>query len=164
MLKDTSATSGVPRPQPPRSTIRFRCSCETAGARSCCDNTLVLFTGDNGYLLGRHGLWSKGLASDPINMYEEVMRVPIIWSWPGKIPTDAMAPELVSFYDVLPTLCEAAGVTAARRTQSDRAQLPLPIAKRDPLPKKQPMAQSGVRPLPEHGDGARQRLQAGAPQ
>jgi arylsulfatase A-like enzyme len=77
--------------------------------RALLDNTLVLFCGDNGYLLGRHGLWSKGLASDPINMYEEVMQVPMIWSWPGKVPPEGVRPELVSFYDVLPSLCEVAG-------------------------------------------------------
>ena len=53
--------------------------------RKLWDNTLILFTGDNGYLLGRHGLWSKGLASDPTNMYDEVVKVPMIISWPGKI-------------------------------------------------------------------------------
>jgi len=79
--------------------------------RGLWDKTLILFAGDNGYLLGRHGLWSKGLASNPINMYDEVVKVPLIMSWPGRIPTDAVAPEMVSFYDVMPTLCEAAGVT-----------------------------------------------------
>ncbi len=74
------------------------------------DNTLIVFTGDNGFLLGRHGLWSKGLASDPINMYEEVMKVPMIWNWPGKVPVEAVRPELVSFYDMVPSLCEVAGV------------------------------------------------------
>ena len=73
-------------------------------------NTVVIFTSDNGYLMGRHGLWSKGHASHPINMYEEVMRVPMIWSWPGRIPVQSARPELVSFYDFLPTLCAAAGV------------------------------------------------------
>jgi choline-sulfatase len=106
-------------------------------SRGLLDNTLVVFTGDNGYLLGRHGLWSKGLASDPINMYEEVMRVPLLMSWPGKIPTDAMAPEMVSFYDVMPTLCEAAGVSSpADGNRCGRSFLP--IAKRDVLPKNQP--------------------------
>ncbi len=73
-------------------------------------NTLVIFTGDNGFLLGRHGFWSKGHASDPINMYEEVMQVPMIWNWLGKVPPEATRPELISFYDLLPTLCEVAGV------------------------------------------------------
>ncbi len=79
--------------------------------RKLRDNTLIIITGDNGFLLGRHGLWSKGHASDPINMYEEVMQVPMIWHWFGKVPPEAVRPELVSFYDMMPTLCEAAGVT-----------------------------------------------------
>jgi arylsulfatase A-like enzyme len=105
--------------------------------RKLWDNTLVIFTGDNGYLLGRHGLWSKGLASDPPNMYEEVVKVPFIVSWPGKVPTAEVAPELISFYDVFPTICEATGVAApADRKLTGRSFLP--IAKRDPLPKNQP--------------------------
>jgi len=80
--------------------------------RGLADNTLVIFTSDNGYLLGRHGLWSKGLASDPINMYEEVMQVPMILHWPGKIPVEATRPELFSFCDFLPTVCEAAQAKA----------------------------------------------------
>lgn len=78
--------------------------------RGLRDNTLVIFTGDNGFLLGRHGLWSKGLASNPINMYEEAVRVPMLWHWRGKIPPEATRAEMVSFYDFLPTVCEATGV------------------------------------------------------
>lgn len=80
-------------------------------AKGLWDNTLVILTGDNGFLLGRHGLWSKGHASDPINMFEEVMQVPMIWSWPGKVPPEAVRPELVSFYDMMPSLCDVADVT-----------------------------------------------------
>jgi arylsulfatase A-like enzyme len=80
--------------------------------RQFWSDTLVIFTSDNGYLLGRHGLWSKGLASDPINMYEEVIQVPLILSWPGEMPVEATRPELVSFYDILPTVCEAAQAPA----------------------------------------------------
>lgn len=103
--------------------------------RKLWDNTLIVVTGDNGYLLGRHGLWSKGHASNPINMYDEVVRVPMILSWPGKIPTSEVAPELVSFYDVLPTFCEAARVPAPSG-QVGRSFLPL--ARREPLPQKEP--------------------------
>lgn len=101
------------------------------------ENTLFVFTGDNGYLLGRHGLWSKGLASNPINMYEEVMQVPMIWSWPGRVPVQAVRPELVSFYDFLPTVCDAAGLKPpSGRNLCGRSYLPLATNK--PLPKKQP--------------------------
>jgi len=99
-------------------------------------NTLIVFTGDNGFLLGRHGLWSKGLASDPINMYEEVMQTPMIWNWAGKSPVEATRPELVSFYDVMPSLCEAAGVDVpAGGNLCGRSYLNLATGK--PLPKNQ---------------------------
>jgi arylsulfatase A-like enzyme len=105
--------------------------------RGLRDNTLIVFTGDNGFLLGRHGLWSKGLASDPINMYEEVVQTPMIWNWPGKTPVEAARPELVSFYDVVPTICEAVGVPAPEgRNLCGRSYLALATNK--PLPKKQP--------------------------
>jgi arylsulfatase A-like enzyme len=108
--------------------------------RGLRDNTLIIFAGDNGYLLGRHGLWSKGLASDPINMYEEVMRVPMIWNWPGKLPTEYVVPDLVSFYDVMPTLCEITDSPLPEgRKLCGRSYAP--IAMREKLPKKQPWKQ-----------------------
>jgi arylsulfatase A-like enzyme len=94
--------------------------------RGLDENTLVLFAGDNGFLLGRHGLWSKSHASDPINMYEEVMQVPMLWRWIGHVPADNTRPELVSFYDLLPTLCDVTGVTApAGRNLPGRSYWPL---------------------------------------
>ena len=108
--------------------------------RGLYENTLIIFTGDNGYLLGRHGLWSKGLASNPINMYEEVMQVPMIWTWLGHVPPENVRPDLVSFYDLLPTLCEVAGAPLpAGRNLCGRSYLLLAQNKR--LPKKQPWRQ-----------------------
>jgi arylsulfatase A-like enzyme len=100
------------------------------------DNTLIVFTSDNGYLLGRHGLWSKGLASDPINMYQEVVETPMIWNWPGRVPPEAMRPEVVSSYDLLPALCAATGTQApTNRNLCGRSYLP--IATNTPFPRKQ---------------------------
>ena len=73
-------------------------------------DTLIVFTSDSGHLLGRHGLWGSGLASDPINMFDETMQVPLIMSWPGEIPVEAQRPEQIGFYDIFPTLCELTGV------------------------------------------------------
>ncbi|HZU29406.1 MAG TPA: sulfatase-like hydrolase/transferase [Bryobacteraceae bacterium] len=79
--------------------------------RNLYESTIVVITGSNGSLLGRHGLWGDGRATNPPNMYEEVVRVPFLCSWPGQTPADSYRVEEVSLYDVLPTLCDmAAGV------------------------------------------------------
>lgn len=81
--------------------------------RGFFDNTLLIFTSTNGMLLGRHGLWSDARASEPPNLYEEVVQTPMIWSWPGRVPVQAARPELVSSLDFVSTLCEAAGIEGA---------------------------------------------------
>src|SRR5690606_29798294 len=83
--------------------------------RGLRDNTLIVLTAASGCLLGRHGLWSDGHASNPANMYEEVTATPMIWNWRGKSPVEAARPELASACDFLPTICEAAGVAAPQR-------------------------------------------------
>jgi arylsulfatase A-like enzyme len=103
--------------------------------RGLRENTLIVFCSANGSLLGRHGLWSDGTASDPVNMYEEVVRVPMIWNWPGRVPVESVRNELVSLYNVVPSLCEVAGA-AAPAGSIGRSYMTLAFGK--PLPKKQP--------------------------
>lgn len=74
------------------------------------DETLIVFTSGCGHLMGRHGLWGAGRASDPINMFEESVRTPLIWNWPLHVPVESVRPEIVDSCDLLPALCEAAGV------------------------------------------------------
>lgn len=103
--------------------------------RRMVDTTLVIFTSTCGSLAGRHGLWDSGQASDPANMYDEVMATPLFWSWPGRVPAQAVRPELVSAYDLTPTICDLTAVPAGRNL-CGRSYLPLATGK--PLPKKQP--------------------------
>jgi arylsulfatase A-like enzyme len=101
------------------------------------DNTLILLCGSSGFLLGRHGLWSDGDASDPVNMYEEAIAVPMLWNWPGRVPVESVRNELVSLYDVMPALCEVVGVQSpAGRKLPGRSYAPMAFGR--PLPKKQP--------------------------
>ena len=78
--------------------------------RGLVDNTLIVFTSTCGSLLGRHGLWDSGDASNPVNMFEEVIATPMLWSWAGRVPAIAMQVELIASYDFAPTVCEALGV------------------------------------------------------
>lgn len=68
------------------------------------ENTLVVFTSDNGMNMGHHGLWGKGNASYPANMYEESVKVPTIIAQPGTIPGGRVYPHMLSHYDFFPTL------------------------------------------------------------
>ncbi len=80
--------------------------------RGVWDNTLVVFTSNSGYLLGRHGLWGGANASTPVNMYEEVVRTPLMWAWPSRFPPQTVRNDVVSSYDLMPALCELCGVAA----------------------------------------------------
>jgi arylsulfatase A-like enzyme len=105
-------------------------------ARGLTDSTLVVFTSTCGALLGRHGLWAAGGASDPPNMHREAVETPLFWVWPGRIPAQASRPELVSAYDLLPSLCELLGIAAPAAKLCGRSYALLATGR--PLPKKQP--------------------------
>lgn len=70
------------------------------------EDTLVVFTADNGFSCGHHGFWGKGNATFPINMYEESVKVPFIARHPGHIPAGTVCDALVSAYDYMPTLLD----------------------------------------------------------
>lgn len=70
------------------------------------ENTLIVFTSDNGFCFGHHGIVGKGNATFPLNMYEESVKVPAIFSHPGRIPENVITDALVSAYDFLPTLLD----------------------------------------------------------
>jgi choline-sulfatase len=70
------------------------------------DDTLVVFTADQGWNAGHHGVWGKGNGTIPFNIFEESMRVPLIWSHPKRIRGRASVDALVSSYDYFPSILE----------------------------------------------------------
>lgn len=70
------------------------------------DNTIIIFTSDHGEMAGSHGLRTKGNFA-----YEEVMNVPLIFSWPGKIQPGTVTEAFASNVDVMPTLASLAGLS-----------------------------------------------------
>ena len=67
------------------------------------ENTIIVYTGDNGLAVGRHGLMGKQ------NLYDHSIRVPLLLSGPG-IPAGARRDAYVYLMDVFPTLCELCGI------------------------------------------------------
>lgn len=69
------------------------------------DNTIIMFTSDNGWLLGEHGIpFAK------VVLYEEAVRVPFLARGPG-FPAGTLSKQLTANIDVAPTIAAAAGVT-----------------------------------------------------
>ena len=68
------------------------------------ENAVVVFTSDHGDSLGDHGHSQKW------NMYEEVVRVPLLFWRPGHYGPNICVNELVQHFDIAPTILEIAGV------------------------------------------------------
>jgi arylsulfatase A len=74
------------------------------------ENTLVIFTSDNGSN-GRNGGSNRPLSGAKGSTMEGGMRVPMIVRWPGKIPAGTTSTELATMMDLLPTFCALTGAT-----------------------------------------------------
>lgn len=70
------------------------------------EDTLVVFTSDNGFSCGHHGFWGKGNGTFPLNMYENSVTVPFVASHPGEIPAGEVTEAMVSAHDFMPTLLD----------------------------------------------------------
>lgn len=86
-------------------------------ARGLRDQTLVLFTSDNGpeglkrYPNAIHSHGSAApLRGMKLSMYEGGIRVPGVVRWPGRVEAGSDCAEPIVFYDLLPTLCAVAGI------------------------------------------------------
>ncbi|MDN5211051.1 sulfatase [Fulvivirgaceae bacterium BMA12] len=67
------------------------------------ENTLVVYTSDQGFYLGEHGWFDKRF------MYEESFRTPLIVRWPGKVKAGSINNNLVQNLDFAETFLEAVG-------------------------------------------------------
>ncbi|MDX1637165.1 MAG: sulfatase, partial [Balneolaceae bacterium] len=84
------------------------------------ENTLVIYMGDNGFMLGEHGLIDKRQA------YEESMRVPMLAWAPGYIAPGTTITENVLNIDIAPTFLDiAGGAMPEGHTVDGRSFLPL---------------------------------------
>jgi arylsulfatase A-like enzyme len=75
------------------------------------DDTIIIFTSDQGLALGSHGLLGKQ------NEYEHSIRSPLIICGPG-LPKNERSAALVNLNDLFPTLCDLAGVAIPSSVQS----------------------------------------------
>jgi arylsulfatase A-like enzyme len=96
---------------------------EALDRRGLTENTIVIFSSDNGPAVSGTGgvdtdFFGSGgnLRGRKGSLYEGGLRVPLVVRWPGVIPADTRSPAVSGFEDWLPTLLELIG--HAERTPS----------------------------------------------
>ena len=70
------------------------------------ENTLVVYSSDHGDLCGGHGMIDKHYV-----MYDDVVRVPLLLRWPGRLPAGRVVhTQVTAALDLAVTFCAAAGL------------------------------------------------------
>ena len=100
---------------------------QTLDETGFAENTLVIFTSDNGGMLHNTGqkAWTAGhrlngkLLGFKFGAWEGGHRVPLIVRWPGKVPADTESDALISQIDFVPTFASASGATIPERAVID---------------------------------------------
>jgi arylsulfatase A-like enzyme len=81
-------------------------------------NTIVIYTSDQGFFLGDHGLFDKRF------MYEESLRMPFLVRWPAEIKPGTKRESMALNIDFAPTFLDAAGLRIPSEMQG-RSLLPV---------------------------------------
>ena len=87
-------------------------------ANGLARNTIVIYTSDQGFFLGDHGLFDKRF------MYEESLRMPFLVRWPAGIKAGTTSDVMALNLDFAPTFLDAAGLKAPPDMQG-RSLLPV---------------------------------------
>ncbi|MFA6947705.1 MAG: sulfatase-like hydrolase/transferase [Eubacteriales bacterium] len=74
------------------------------------DDTLIIFTGDNGMCMGHHGIFGKGNGTFPVNMYDESVKVPVLWAHKNGFEGGRVSGAVLSHLDIFPTLLDYLGI------------------------------------------------------
>jgi arylsulfatase A-like enzyme len=88
-------------------------------AHGLAEDTIVIYTSDQGFFLGDHGWYDKRF------IYEESLRMPLLMRYPREIPPGSVADAMLTNTDFAPTLLDYAGMDAPPEIQgvSARAML-----------------------------------------
>lgn len=77
------------------------------------ENTIVVYTSDQGFFLGEHGWFDKRF------IYNESFKTPLLIRWPNVITANTSSDEMVQNLDFAQTFLEAAGIEAPKDMQGE---------------------------------------------
>tara|TARA_R110002051_G_scaffold263759_2_gene323638 strand:+ start:71121 stop:72812 length:1692 start_codon:yes stop_codon:yes gene_type:complete len=77
------------------------------------DNTIIVYTSDQGFYLGEHGWFDKRF------VYDESLKTPLLVSWPNRVKAGSVSNELVQNLDFAQTFLDVAGVDQPNDMQGE---------------------------------------------
>ena len=77
------------------------------------ENTIVVYTSDQGFYLGEHGWFDKRF------IYDESFKTPLLIKWPGTVQAGSVSDEMVQNLDFAQTFLDAAGIPAPEDMQGE---------------------------------------------
>lgn len=87
-------------------------------ANHLLDNTIIVYTSDQGFYLGEHGWFDKRF------IYDQSFKTPLLVAWPGRVKPGTRSNELVQNLDFAQTFLDAAGVAVPTDMQGE-SMIPL---------------------------------------
>ena len=101
------------------------------------ENTLILFTGDNGTPTNVTSIiHGKTLKGGKAKLTDAGTRVPLLASWPGTVKANTLNTDLVDFTDFMPTLAELAMTTVPEDRVIDGQSFVAALKGKNPKPRK----------------------------
>ncbi|WP_405415126.1 sulfatase [Maribacter sp. Asnod1-A12] len=82
-------------------------------ANNLMDNTIIVYTSDQGFYLGEHGWFDKRF------VYDESLKTPLLVSWPDRIKAGSVSNELVQNLDFAQTFLDVADVEQPNDMQGE---------------------------------------------
>ncbi|SEE81153.1 sulfatase family protein [Ruania alba] len=89
--------------------------------RGLADNTIVVYTSDQGFFLGDHGWYDKRF------IYEESLQMPLMIAWPDRIAPGTVTDEIVTNIDFAATFLEACGIDPGDELPTGQGRSFLPL-------------------------------------
>lgn len=77
--------------------------------RQIADNTLVIYTSDQGSAWGQHGLWGNSSWAYPFPVYDAHLKVPLIFYHPNRVKKGVKSTAIINQFDLFPTILDYIG-------------------------------------------------------
>jgi arylsulfatase A-like enzyme len=114
----------------------------TLEEQGLAENTIVIYSSDHGSFVGGHGMTEKWPYAH--NFYEDTLRVPLLFRWPGHIQSGAVRQDLTELVDLYPTLISLCGLSTPTGYSLPGRDLSATLTRGEPVGRKYTVSENMI--------------------